>query len=282
MVLVTVLALVAAACGGDSSDDGGTAAEGSTTTTVASTETTAAPTTEAPTTTAAPTETTAAPTTTEATTTTTATPTTTAAPDVVASAEPAPESALPGEDLDFGFPEGTILSVFGVRYDDVLNVRHIPGLGGDIVTTLDPLETGFVATGRHRLLPTTVWSELLVDGTTYGWVNRSFVAVSGVYTVDDVFAFGEAGAVTAETLEEFAQLVGEAMVFEPEALQRIELPLVPTEVNVWVDVVGIGDDSGAGFRLIVTPVEGFDGWTVGSIDRIDMCGRGGAPGGLCP
>lgn len=269
-LIFPAVALVAAACGGSDEE----AAPTTTTTTAAPT------TTEAPTTTAAPTETTAAPTTTAATTTAAPT-TTTAAPEVVASTEPAPEAALPGEDLDFGYPEGTILSVFGVRYDDVLNVRHIPGLGGDIVATLDPLETGFVATGRHRLLPTTIWSELIVDGTTYGWVNRSFVAVSGVYTVDDVFAFGEAGAVTAETLEEFAQLVGEAMVFEPDALQRIELPLVPTEVNVWVDVVGIGDDSGAGFRLVVTPVEGFDGWAVGSIDRIDMCGRGGTPGGLC-
>ena len=171
--------------------------------------------------------------------------------------------------------------MFGVRYDDVLNVRSIPGLDGEIVATLDPLETGFLATGRHRLLPTSVWSELLVDGTTIGWVNRSFIGIAGMYTADVVSYSGASAAAKGETLEALAIAVAEAHVEVPEAVQRIELPVAPSDTGVWVDLVGIADDASAGYRMLIVPIETVDGWVVDRVDRIDFCSRGGSPGGLC-
>lgn len=272
--LMLVLALGAAACSGDS-DDGDTAA-GTT-----STSTTAAPasTTEAPatTTTSAPTTTTtAAPTTTTTTTTT-----------VPLGASPVPDADLPGEPIGVAPPEGTILSVLGVRYDDVLNVRHIPGLSGEIIDTLAPTDDSAVATGRSRALPTTVWWEVTTDTGAIGWVSSSYTAVVGV-TNDNTFAIlGDIGAVEG-TIEEIGQAVADSRA-DPEATQRIEIVVAATAGDlgeITMDVAGLGDDAVAGERLHVFVLdEDDDGvWTLKTVETTEMCQshRGGTPGELCP
>ena len=198
-----------------------------------------------------------------------------------------PAADLPGEVVEFGPPAGTILSVFGVRHDDVLNVRDLPGLDGEIVATLDPTESGFLATGRHQQLPTTFWMEVVVDGEVIGWINRTFAAVEGV-TDDGTARFLDRVAnPTASSLEALGLLVAESVVEVPEAVQRIEMSVAPTEGDlgeVTYDVVGIADDASAGVRLHVFAVdESGDGtWTLRTVEVTDMCSRGGTPGGLCP
>lgn len=256
LALVGLAALAATGC----SDEGDTVTAATVTAVPA---TTALPTTASPTTTG-----------TSITTTTSSPPSTTRVPD----------TDLPGEEFDFGYSEGTILSVFGVRHDDVLNVRARPGLAGDVIATLDPLEAGFTATGRHRLLPTTVWSELVVDGSTTGWVNRTFIAVEGV-TTDETASIatlfdGEMPA--AETLSALGFVVAESLAFgDPVRIEMSAAPTVGDLGGVTYDLAGIADDSVAGFRLRVFAIERNGSWELRNLESMTMCSRGGTPGGLC-
>ena len=273
--LMLVLALGASACGGDS-DEASTTSSSTTTEAPTTTTTTEAPatTTEAPTTT----------TTTEAPTTTTEATTTTAAPP---GGSPVPESDLPGEPIDIAPPEGTVLSVLGVRFDDVLNVRHIPGLDGEIIDTLAPTAADAVATGRSRALPNSIWWEITTTNEVIGWVSAAFTAVTGV-TDDNTFAIlGEIGSVEG-TIEEIGQAVADSQA-DPDATQRIEIVVAATVGDlgeITLDVAGLGDDAVAGVRLHVFTVdEDDDGvWTLHSVEVTAMCQshRGGTPGELCP
>ena len=271
------LLLVAASCSGDTDEAAPSSSSVPPSTTEApATTTTAAPTT---TTTEAATTTTAAPTTTttEAATTTT----------VAAGTFAVDESELPGEPIDVAPPEGTILSVLGVRHDDILNVRRIPGLNGEILDTLAPTSDDSVATGRSRQLPNSVWWEVTTASGVIGWVSSSYTAVMGV-TNDNTFAIlGEIGVVEG-TLVELGQLVADSQS-EGEATRRIEMvvaPVVGDLGTVTFDVVGLGDDAASGLRLHVFAAdEDADGiFMVKSIEVTTMCQshRGGTPGEPCP
>ena len=224
--------------------------------------------------------------------------TTTAAPVTTTSAAPVttttasgtfavPESDLPGEPIDVAPPEGTTLSVLGVRHDDILNVRRIPGLNGEILDTLAPTSDDSVATGRSRQLPNSVWWEVTTATGVIGWVSSSYTAVMGV-TNDHTFAIlGEVGAVEG-TIADVGQAVADSQS-QGEATRRIEMVVAPTAGDlgeVTFDVVGLGDDAVAGLRLHVFAVdESGDGtYTIKTVEVTAMCQsyRGGTPGEPCP
>lgn len=271
--LLFVVALGVGGCGGDT-DDAATVDSGATTSTTTSTTTVAPTTTIATTTTAAP----------STTTTQAATTTTTSVP---VAGSPVPESELPGEPISVAPPEGTVLSVLGVRYDDVLNVRHIPGLSGEIIDTLAPVGDAAVATGRSRSLPTSVWWELTTDTGAVGWVSSSYTAVAGVTNDTSATILAELGALEG-TIEDIGQAVAEGQA-DPDVTQRIEVVVAPTVGDlgeITLDVAGLGDDAVAGVRLHVFVVdENDDGvWALHGVETTSMCQshRGGTPGELCP
>lgn len=281
LIFVVVVALVAAACGDDAADLATATTSSDAPVTTVDPSTTPAPTTTAPPSTAPP----------STTTTTTTSSSSSSSPGTVppwfpAPSDTVPEADLPGDFFEFGYPLGSLMSVFGVRFDDVLNARSIPGLDGDIVFTLDPLERGPLTTGRQRVLPTTLWVEIVFETGQVAWVNRSFVAVEGITETNDAWIADQVGALSAPDGEALAAALVELVLGDDvEPVPRVVVssePLVAGgEGTVTIDVVGLGDDSVLGYRLVIQADVDADGWHFASADRIVMCARGGELGGPC-
>ncbi len=277
LTALTVLILAVLAACGDSDDTASSSLSASPTTvdappaTSSGAETTSAASTSAPSTSApeAPV--------------TTATPST-AAPTTAAPTT-APPTTLPGEEFDFGPQAGDVLAVVGVQHDDVLNVRHIPGLDGEIIATLAPHADGVVAEGRTRFLPQSIWYQVTVGGTT-GWASASFLGVLGVTddaTAEIVDLAGDTPI--AETLIDLADDIA-ALVASDEPPSRIRIsagPLFGDLGEVTVDVVGLGDDALLGWRLHIfaTEHESGEAWVLKTVERTALCGRGVTDDGLC-
>ena len=234
---------------------------------------------------------------------------------------PVPEDAddvrLPGEPSDLGPSEGAGLAVVGVEYNSTLNVRDIPN--GEIIARLDnlmdgardpvllvrgpnsddiiarlDLERGVVATGNTRKLRTTVWHEFRFGDMT-GWSSDAFLAQAGA--TDDATAevVAKAGELPeADTMLELGMAVARTMASEEPASRVVvsEAPgLFEGLGQMTVDVVGVGDDSILGYRLVVFFVPAAEDWTQGdpgpftlkSVERTVLCHshRGVSEEGLC-
>lgn len=191
--------------------------------------------------------------------------------------------ALPGEEWDGFAAPGDEFAVMGVAHDDELNVRSLPDASSDIVTSVGPTDTGLIATGRARLLPQSIWYEVDVDGTV-GWVNASFVGFMGGTddATSEYLANGNQGG--AETMVDLARAVSAAFASEePESrIVQVVAPTVGDVGEITYDVIGLGDDSVAGYRLHIfaTPDENGETFSLRSIERTVFCSRG-TDGELC-
>lgn len=246
LVAVTILVILIAACGDDD--------ESADTTTTSSADST--------TTTAAETTTTGQTTTTETTTT---------------------ETTLPGQPIDGFASEGDVLGVMGVAHDDVLNIREAPGTDQTVVATAEPTADDVVATGNARELPNSIWYEVTVDGTT-GWASAAFLGFIGA-TDDATAEFLDGGPPpVAETMVDLAAVVTDGFASEdPESLVvQSVAPTVGDLGEITYDVIGIGDDAIAGFRLHIfgSPNDDGESFTLRSIERTTFCTRG-LDGELC-
>ena len=262
LVLLALVSIAVAACGGDDGAVG--TIDGSTTMVTAD----HAPITEASATTPAP-----AP----SVTTTTPSPSATGTPPTAAPprAHPADGSALPGEPSDIHPPAGAVLGVVGVAHDDVLNVREFPGLTA-IVARLAPTSDDVVAAGEGRLLDSSIWWKITAGGTT-GWVNSGFVAYLG--PVDDLTSSVVArhgSHPTAADMELLGWTVADALASD-DPRSTIVMSVAPTVGDlgeVTYDVVGIGDDSQAGWRLHVFGAREGGGFSLKSVEATALCSRG--------
>jgi len=193
------------------------------------------------------------------------------------------DADLPGEVWDGFAQEGDVFSVFGVEADDELNIRAMPGTDNDIIGTAAPTADDLVATGRARQLPSSFWYEVSHGGIT-GWVSVAFVAYEG--GTDDATAefLAENGSASAETLQDLGRIVaqGFASVDPDSELVESIAPTVGDLGEVTYDVVGLGDDAGAGYRIHVFATEGESGetWELRTIERTSYCTRG-VTGELC-
>ena len=225
-------------------------------------------------------------------------------PGYAVAADAVPESELPGAavtDWIFAPPR---VSVVGVDFDDVLNVRRLPDPGSEIVTRLAPTTEGITSTGRIRRIAesssrNSLWLEVATtDGA--GWVNSAYVAVIGgpgdrpnetdwflTARADGVMP---AGASVAEVVDRFAALMTdwEANYYPDDDFGSTPRSAIVTDPSdfkldgVIVDIRSFGDDASAGSRyrldIVVTPT-GF------ALDRVttlgSICSRGGQPGGSC-
>ncbi len=193
------------------------------------------------------------------------------------------DADLPGEAWDGFAKEGDVFSVFGVEADDELNIRAMPGTDNDIIGAAAPTANDLVATGRARQLPRSFWYEVTHGGIT-GWVSVAFVAYEG--GTDDATAeyVAENGSASAETLQDLGRIVaqGFASVDPDSELVESIAPTVGDLGEVTYDVVGLGDDAGAGYRIHVFATEGESGetWELRTIERTSFCTRG-VTGELC-
>ncbi len=210
--------------------------------------------------------------------------TTTTAEETTTTTQPATTATtLPGEPIDAFAGAGAVLAVVGVADDDALNVRALPGTDQDVVATAGPTADDLVATGRARSLPNSIWYEVTVDGTT-GWVSTRFVAFVG--GTDDATAeyLADHSAPGAETMTDLGLIVAEDFASEdpPSSVVQSVAPTVGDLGEVTYDVIGLGDDALAGFRLHIFATEDENGetFTLRTIERTTFCTRG-LSGELC-
>lgn len=193
-------------------------------------------------------------------------------------APPADED-LPGEVIET-FPfEGDELAVVVVAHDDVLNVREIPDPQAPVLTELDPLTDGVVATGHNRTLEEWgIWAEVQAEGVT-GWANVTYLGYLG-QTEDAGDDFD--GLDPADSAEELAQAVGERAA-ELNGSAEIDNALIaiadisgPSEApDVTIDVTGIPDDAQMGERLLMRAGTDPSGlYQVEFVERTVICARG--------
>ena len=261
-VLLALVSVIAVACGGD---DGAVGTIDGSTTMVAADH---APITEDSATT---------PATAPSVTTTTPLPSASSTPPTVAPprAPSADGSDLPGEPSDIHPRAGAVLGVVGVAHDDVLNVREFPGLTA-IVARLAPTSDDVVAAGEGRLLASSIWWKITAAGTT-GWINSAFVAHFG--PVDDLTssAITRLGShPTAATMELLGWTVADAFASDdpPSTIVMSVAPAVGDLGEVTYDVVGIGDDSQAGWRLHVFGAPEGGGFVLKSVEATALCAPG--------
>lgn len=198
---------------------------------------------------------------------------------------PPTSTTLPGKAFDIGPQAGDVVAVIGVAHDDVLNARELPGATQTIVAMLDPVANDVVATGRHRLLTSSIWNEVTANSVT-GWVNSSYLGyIGGVDDLTSLVVNQMGGIPEAETMLELGMMVAES--FDPgEGGFRYEMVVTPTVGDlgeVTFDVVGLLDDSQLGYRLHIfgQPVESGEGFSLKSVEATAICGRGVTSDGLC-
>ncbi len=249
VAVLAALALLASACGDDDT-------EAADDTTSSIDETTSSDTTEPETTT---------------TTTTTSTTTTT--------------TGLPGDPFEGFAKDGDVLAVMGVAHDDKLNIREGPGTDQALLTRVGPLEDNLTATGRARALSRSIWYEVSTEDGITGWANIAFLGFMGA--VDDATAeFLDGGDLpVTETMEQMGELVAAGFAStDPESSIVQSVAPTPGDLHeITYDVIGIGDDAVAGYRLHVFAVSNGDadeGFTLKSIERTTFCSRG-LSGELC-
>ena len=206
-------------------------------------------------------------------------------PPTTTTTDAATTTTLPGEAFDLGPAAGDIVAVVGVAHDDVLWLRDGPGVGFEPLAGLDPLAEDLVATGRHRLLESSIWTELTADGAT-GWVNSSYIGyLGGVEDLTSQVVSQMGGIPEAETMLDLGTMVAESFWVD-EGGFRYEMVVPPTVGDlgeVTFDVVGLLDDSQLGWRLHIfgQPTEGGEGFSLQSVEATAFCGRGVTEEGFC-
>jgi len=193
-------------------------------------------------------------------------------------------TTIPGEIIDFGPRTGDVLMVLGVRHDDALNLRALPGPDQPVVATLAPDFKDLTAGGETRQIFGALWVAATAGGTD-GWVNLRYVGYEG--PTDDLTAsvvedLGEYPS--ASTMTELGLVVAESMASEePESdVVVVEDETVGDLGEVTYDVVGLGDDAVLGLRIHVFGEPVSDGFSLKTIEVTTICGRGITSEGLCP
>lgn len=256
VALVAVASLLAGACGDDDATVTGT-------TTLPDSPTTTASTTTAPTT----------------------------STSTGSGSEGIPDADLPGEPFGLSPAAGRALAVVGVRFDDTLNVREVPGTDGEVIATLEPTSTDATATGRARTVGESIWWEVTTDDGLIGWVASSFTAQLGPTTDTTAAVIATLGATPEEaSVQDLGFLVADTVDTDPDVPTDLVIVVAADETGdlaeVTIDVIGLGDDAVRGVRLHVfgTPLESGDAFALKSVEATDLCDptRGPAsPGDVC-
>ncbi|MDG2113392.1 MAG: SH3 domain-containing protein [Actinomycetota bacterium] len=206
------------------------------------------------------------------------------APPTEGPTDTGPAADLPGLLVDSGPAAGDRLAVVGVNYDDVLNVRAVPGVDQQVVARLTPLEREVIATGATRVLAESLWHQVSHDGVT-GWASAAFLGYMGATadaTAETVAAAGRTPQATS--VHGLGRAIA-AMSDPGGSWSRIRVSApgaLGDHADVTVDVVGLTDDSVAGYRLHVfaTRLPDDTAYVLGRVERTVICSRG-VVAGVC-
>lgn len=199
-----------------------------------------------------------------------------------------PETALPGEPYtSMPFGPGASFGVVGVAFDDVLNVRAMPGADQKILSTLKPLTTDVMFTGRARLLtsPTAVWYEVDSEGVT-GWVHSRFVApLAGTSDVTHEVIAAAGNIPSGSTVDDIGARVAAIRSRSGDDPPPRIVIVDRSSEEITYDLLGFYDDSVLGERLHVFIHEGNPGsgdFSLKGVEATWICVRGGGSGeGYC-
>jgi len=178
---------------------------------------------------------------------------------------------LPGTEAPSIFEPGDVLGVIGVASGESLLLLSFPGESGEAVFELGPLEDGLEALGTAWEIDGVPWERLLLAGHE-GYLPRSMLAFIGEHVdVSAQFVEMTFGSVTE---------LGREIAGEIEAEQMILIARPSPLENVY-DVIGLGDDSIAGYRIRVVAREISGGYAPDLVHRSPLCARGVTETGLC-
>lgn len=186
------------------------------------------------------------------------------------------DDVLPGTPFDEFPVSGAALTVVGIQYDDVLDIRIGPGPEYQIVTTLAPTSAGdAVATGRNRAVESGVWAEIEI-GDIVGWANTDFLLQSGPVNDDTATLYPEsADRPTGESAQELGREVARTYAsLEPvSSITVVDQDRDGGITTVIIDVLGLEDDSVGGYRVEVSMSANADGYRVRSVKTTTLCNR---------
>jgi len=188
--------------------------------------------------------------------TTTTTPTTTTIPVETT-------FTLPGSETESVFTAGDMVGVIGAAHDVTHWLISFPGGLGGVERELLPTQTGLEAVGTAWQVDDMFWERLRL-GDREGYFPRSMLGYIG--EPEDVTSLFN--ALSAESVES----LGEAIAGEIEAAEIVLVGSSPLEVVY--DVLGLGDDSVAGYRIRVLAIEDSDGFVAELVQRTPLCARG--------
>lgn len=209
---------------------------------------------------------------------TTDTTTTTTTSSTVPGSVAIPDADLPGEPFEPSPAAGRAPAVVGVRFDDTLNVREVPGTEGEIVATLTPTSTDAAATGRARSVSESIWWEVTTAEGLIGWIASSFTAQIGPTTDTTAAVIATLGDPPEEaSVQDLGFLVADTVDTDPDVPTDLVIVVAADETGdlaeVTIDVIGLGDDAVRGVRLHVfgTPLESGDAFALKSVEATDLC-----------
>jgi hypothetical protein len=179
-------------------------------------------------------------------------------------------TTLPGLEVESSFQPGDRLGIIGVATGLPLSLVPTPGItsGG---LELTPTEEGLVAAGVARQVGEVVWEQMRFGGDD-GYLPRSTVAF-----------IGEPEDVThlySGVSDDAVRDLGYQIAAEIEAA-RIVLVAEPAPNEVVYDVVGMEDDTIAGYRIRVVADGAGDELTPAVVERTPLCTSGVSAEGLC-
>lgn len=177
---------------------------------------------------------------------------------------------LPGAEAESTLEPGDLLAVVGASEGVTHWLVAFPD-GLDVERELDPLDTGLEALGHAWEVDGVLW-ELMLFEEREGYFPRSMLAFIGEPDdVTELYADINLGSVE----ELGAEIAGEI-----EATEMI-LVALPGALELIYDVIGMEDDSVAGYRVRVVAVEESGGFAPELVERTPLCSRGLDDAGLC-
>ncbi len=174
---------------------------------------------------------------------------------------------------------------------ELIEIHEQPGENSPLTGNLPNLANDVVGTGEGRLLPASIWWRIEGEGVegegVEGWVGSAFMGRIGAtidFTAQVIELNGNAG-MGAETMVDLGNRVADLLKSE-EPASRIVVSVAATVGDlgeITLDIVGLGDDALAGYRIHVSgePAEAGDGFLLDSVEATLLCSRGVSEDGLC-
>ncbi len=180
-------------------------------------------------------------------------------------------TSLVGSEIESVLAPGAMVGVIGADLDGTHRLMSTPGGSGEVAAELEPTTIGIEALGVARQIDDVIWEEVRYRGNA-GFFPRSMLAFIGTAEdVTDQFAGVEAESIQRLAFEVAAEIEATRVVTIAE----------PGPLEVVSDVIGLGDDSIAGYRVRLAAVEEDGVFRPAVVERTPLCRRGVGGDGSC-